>query len=51
MLVALLSTGGMPMPSMAGNERNEPPPAMAFITPAMSEATINQRKRQCKPNS
>jgi hypothetical protein len=41
-LVALACTGGTPMPSIAGKEMKEPPPAMAFITPAMSDATTSQ---------
>lgn len=30
------------MPSIAGNEINEPPPAIAFMTPAMVEAATSQ---------
>jgi hypothetical protein len=34
--------GATPMASMAGTETKEPPPAMAFITPAMKEAVTSQ---------
>ena len=40
--VALACTGGTPIPSIAGNERKDPPPAIAFITPAIVEATTSQ---------
>ena len=39
----LPTIGGTPMPSIAGNERNEPPPAMAFITPAMQRSRDQPR--------
>src|SRR6266702_7172465 len=33
---------------MAGNDINDPPPAIAFITPAISEATTSHIKCQCE---
>ena len=41
-LVAFAWIGATPIDSIAGNEINEPPPAIAFITPAISEATTSQ---------
>src|SRR5215472_1151061 len=41
-LVALACTGGIPVPSSAGNDRNEPPPATAFSTPARKAAMASQ---------
>ena len=40
--VAFAWMGATPIDNIAGNEMNEPPPAMAFITPAMNEATTSQ---------
>ena len=45
-LVALACTGSMFMPSRAGNDRNEPPPATAFSTPARNAATTSQTQCQ-----
>ena len=42
-LVALAWMGRTPIASIAGNEMKEPPPAMAFMTPAMKEAATSQR--------
>ncbi|MCU1226338.1 MAG: hypothetical protein JWQ42_4431 [Edaphobacter sp.] len=39
--VAFAWIGSTPTASIAGNERNDPPPAIAFITPAINEATTN----------
>src|SRR3954451_12999923 len=36
----------MPVASMAGNDRNEPPPATALSTPARKAATTSQIQRQ-----
>jgi hypothetical protein len=44
--VALACTGGTPIPSIAGNEMKLPPPAIAFITPAMVDAAMSQIKRR-----
>jgi hypothetical protein len=40
--VAFAWIGATPIDNMAGNEINEPPPAIAFITPARKEATTSQ---------
>ena len=45
-LVALACTGGMFIPSNAGKERNDPPPATAFNTPARNAATTSQTQCQ-----
>jgi hypothetical protein len=42
--------GATPIDSIAGNEINEPPPAIAFITPAIKEATTSQMYGQCVVN-
>ena len=45
-LVALACTGSIFMLNMAGKERNEPPPATAFSTPARKAATLSQSQCQ-----
>ena len=45
-LVALACTGRIPVPSSAGKERNEPPPATAFSTPARKAAATSQTQCQ-----
>lgn len=45
-LVALAWTGKTPMPSMAGKDKSEPPPATALRAPARNPATISQTHRQ-----
>jgi len=35
--------GRMPIDSIAGKDINDPPPAMAFITPAINEAATSQK--------
>jgi hypothetical protein len=40
--VAFAWIGATPIDNIAGNEINDPPPAIAFITPAINEATTNQ---------
>jgi hypothetical protein len=49
-LVALASTGGTPSASIAGNEINDPPPAIAFMIPARKDATTSQANCQCELN-
>jgi hypothetical protein len=39
--VAFAWIGSTPTPSRAGNERKEPPPAMAFRAPARKEARMS----------
>ena len=46
--VALACTGRIPMPSSAGNDRNDPPPATAFSTPAKKAATTSHTQRQSR---
>jgi hypothetical protein len=41
-LLAFAWIGATPIDSIAGNEINDPPPAIAFITPAIKEATTSQ---------
>src|ERR1035437_1829676 len=45
-LVALAWTGSIPVPSMAGKDKNEPPPATALSTPARNAATISHAHDQ-----
>ena len=44
--VALACTGSMFMPSSAGNDRNDPPPATAFSTPARNAAITSHTQCQ-----
>src|SRR3954463_2957761 len=44
--VALAWTGRIPVPSRAGKDRKEPPPATALSTPARKAATISQTAGQ-----
>ena len=48
--VAFACIGATPMASIAGNETNDPPPAIAFITPARNEAATNQTYCACAIN-
>jgi hypothetical protein len=41
-LVAFAWIGATPIASIAGKETKEPPPAMAFMTPAIKEAATSQ---------
>jgi hypothetical protein len=34
--------GATPIDSIAGKDTNDPPPAIAFITPAIKDAVTNQ---------
>src|ERR1700722_10283435 len=43
--------GRTPTPSSAGNDKKEPPPAMAFRAPARKEAMTNQACCHSGPNS
>ena len=45
-LVAFACTGRIFMPKKAGKDKNEPPPATAFSTPARNAATTSQTQCQ-----
>src|SRR6516162_1290802 len=47
-LVALACTGRIPVPSSAGKDRKEPPPATAFSTPARKAAITSQIQCQSR---
>ena len=41
--VAFAWIGAIPIDNITGNEINDPPPAIAFITPAINEAMTSQK--------